>query len=90
MSLDDMVKLLIARGGFPNEVLVNADGTTLPGAAAVKADHQWDIIYFRSDGWSVAADFYLAHRVRELCSVTEKPWVGSLTRGAAKPVLIRA
>jgi len=88
MTLDDMVKLLIARGGIPTAVLVSPDGTTLPGPVAVKADHQWDIIYFRSDGSSVAADFYLAHRVRELCSDPDKPWVGTLTRGAPKPVPI--
>lgn len=84
MQLSDMWKLLLARGGLPTDVITGRDGARLEAAAAVKKDHQWDVIYFREDGYTVAADFYLAPYVMTTCA-DGKQWVGKIYRGEPKP-----
>ena len=77
MTLDEMWKLMLAKGGLPNEVIINRDGTKLPAEIAVKKDFQWDVIYFREDGYTCAADYYLAPYVRD----AEHKWIGKIYRG---------
>lgn len=81
----DAWKLLLARGGVPNEVIIKRDGTRIPGADALKKDMQWDTIYFREDGWTIAAEIYLSHYVRATCTDPEKPWTGKIDRGWKVP-----
>lgn len=85
MTLNDMWKLLLARGGMPNDVLISRTGDKMPAAEALKKDHQWDIIYFRSDGYTIAADYYLAPYIIQMATDPEKPWVGKIYRGELQP-----
>jgi hypothetical protein len=85
MTLPEMFKLFLQRGAVPNEVLVDREGTTLDAQTAARKEHQWDIIYFRSDGYTVAADFYLAPYVIPTKTDPEKPWVGKIYRGERQP-----
>jgi hypothetical protein len=86
MTLHDAAKMMAARGGLPIDVMVNRAGDKLPAAEAVKKDIQWDVIYFRSDGYTLAADFYLGPYVMTTCTDPNHPWIGKLLRGQKAPV----
>jgi hypothetical protein len=85
MVLNDAWKFFISRGCVPTEVLVNRTGEKMDGVTAIKKDVQWDVLYFRDDGYVLAADFYSAHYVLDLCTDPEKHWVGKMLRGQQKP-----
>ena len=83
MTLDDMWKILLQRGGLPNEVLIDRAGTKLTADQAVKKDYQWEVIYFREDGYTIAADFYLVPYIK--AAFPDAKWVGRIYRGWQKP-----
>ncbi len=85
MTLPEMFKLFLQRGAIPNEVLTDRDGTTTDAQTATRKEHQWDTIYFRSDGYTIAADFYLAPYVKPTHTDPEKPWIGIINRGENRP-----
>lgn len=73
--------MLARNGGLPNEVQIDRMGNKLSADEATKKDFQWDIIYFREDGYTCAADYYTAPYVRD----AEHIWVGKMYRGWPKP-----
>ncbi len=89
MTLDDVWKYFLLRS-VPTEVLVSRTGDKIDGAAAKLKDMQWDAIYFRDDGYSLAADFYLSPYIVSACTDPVKPWIGKILRGQQKPVAFRA
>jgi hypothetical protein len=88
MTLTDVWKLTLARGGLPVDVLVNRDGDKVPAAEAVKKDMQWDVIYFRADGYSLAADFYVGPYIKTEFTDPDHPWIGKMIRGQKAPTAL--
>lgn len=83
MTIYDIWKKIEAAGG-PTAVLLNKEGETkiLPIALAQNPDLRWDLIYIRSDGWSLGCEFYLGQYAEHL---HRDQWVGIVRRGDKQP-----
>jgi hypothetical protein len=82
MTLDEAWKK-IERAGGPASVLIDRNGEQLISAIAKKQGRQWDVLYIRSDGWSLGCEFYLAQYAEEL---HREEWIGFMRRGEKVPV----
>ncbi len=95
MTLEAAWKLVQQRG--PTVVLLDRAGTVMPWAEAKKRGHEmrcgigdrydegsveWDWLYIRDDGYSVASSIYLAHYIEKL---HPGRWIGVMRRGDKSP-----
>jgi hypothetical protein len=93
MTLDAAWKLVLQRG--PTAALVDRNGTTMPYAEAKKRGVEmrcgygdipgsvdWDFLFIRHDGFSLAASIYLAPYAEDLFKTQ---WIGVMRRGEKTP-----
>lgn len=80
MTVKDVWKAVVARG--PSSVLMNRSGAQTTAEATLRAGQNWDIIYFRQDGWSLACSFYLSQYAENL---HRAEWIGYIRRGDLEP-----
>ena len=79
-TLTDIWKRVQKEG--PSHILLDKSGTVEMTVLATKKnpDLQWDVIYFREDGFTLGCEFYLSQYAEHL-----HPWIGVMMRGANGP-----